>query len=216
MPRISRSGDSRYALGGGIEHVPNIADPLADISSAEDLAAEIARLRNEIARLESKVQQLDQLAHLDPLIGLPNRRGFMRQLDALIARVQRYGDHGAMLFVDIDGLKGINDSHGHQAGDEALIRVSEMLVSGVRSGDCVARLGGDEFGIILEHADDAIATETATRLVERIADCGFSHEGAPLPLSVAIGVGIIAADDDAEAVMARADEAMYLKKAAAA
>ena len=192
-----------------------MADPLADISSTEGLMREIARLRDEIARLQGKVQQLDQLAHLDPLICLPNRRGFMRQLDALIARVQRYGDHGAMLFVDIDGLKRINDHHGHKAGDEALIRVSEMLVSGVRSGDCVARLGGDEFGILLEHADEAIAVETAARLVERIAACDFSHDGAPLPLSVAIGVGIIAADDGAEAVMARADEAMYLKKAAA-
>src|SRR5687768_11727280 len=110
-----------------------------DISSAEDLTAEIARLRGEIALLQSKVEQLDRLAHLDPLIGLPNRRGFMRRLEALIERVRRYGDHGAMLFVDIDGLKRINDSHGHQAGDEALIRVSQMLVSGVRAGDCVAR-----------------------------------------------------------------------------
>jgi diguanylate cyclase (GGDEF)-like protein len=193
-----------------------MAEPVVDISNPVELAAEIARLRNEIARLETKVLQLDQLAHLDPLIGLPNRRGFMRQLEALIVRVQRYGDQGALLFVDIDGLKGINDHHGHQAGDEALIRVSEMLVSGVRSGDCVARLGGDEFGIILEHADEAIAAETATRLVERIADCEFSHEGAPLPLSVAIGVGVIGADDDAEAVMDRADEAMYRKKSAAA
>ncbi|MEO8547802.1 MAG: GGDEF domain-containing protein [Sphingomicrobium sp.] len=201
------AGDSHYAA--------MMEDPLHDISSTEGLMSEIARLRNEIAKLESQVQQLDQLAHLDPLIGLPNRRGFMRQLEALIARVKRYGDHGAMLFVDIDGLKGINDQHGHHAGDEALIRVSEMLVSGVRSGDCVARLGGDEFGILLEHADEAIAAETATRLIERIAACEFSHEGAPLPLSVAIGVGIIAADDDAEAVMDRADEAMYRKKAAA-
>ena len=193
-----------------------MVDPLGDISSTEGLLSEIARLRDEIARLQSKVQQLDQLAHLDPLIGLPNRRGFMRQLEALIARVQRYGDHGAMLFVDIDGLKRINDTHGHQAGDEALVRVSEMLVSGVRSGDCVARLGGDEFGIILDHADESIAAETATRLVERIAACEFTHEGAPLPLSVAIGVGIIAADDDAEAIMDRADEAMYQKKSSAA
>lgn len=193
-----------------------MVDPLGDISSTEGLLSEIARLRDEIARLQSKVQQLDQLAHLDPLIGLPNRRGFMRQLEGLIARVQRYGDQGAMLFVDIDGLKVINDTHGHKAGDEALVRVSELLVSGVRSGDCVARLGGDEFGIILEHADEAIAAETAARLVERIAACDFTHEGAPLPLSVAIGVGLIAADDDAEAIMDRADEAMYLKKSAAA
>ena len=193
-----------------------MADPLADISSTEGLMSEIARLRDEIERLQSKVQHLDQLAHLDPLIGLPNRRGFMRRLDALIARVKRYGDHGAMLFVDIDGLKGINDSRGHKAGDEALIRVSEMLVGGVRSGDCVGRLGGDEFGILLEHADEAIANETAARLVERIAGSGFSHDGAPLKLGVAIGVAIIGPEDDAAAVMARADQAMYLKKAAAA
>ena len=192
-----------------------MADPFANMSSSEDLEREIARLRDEIAKLESKVRQLDDLAHLDPLIGLPNRRGFMRKLEALISRVKRYGDQGAMLFVDIDGLKGINDSRGHKAGDEALIRVSEMLVSGVRAGDCVARLGGDEFGILLEHADEAIAGETAARLVERIAGSGFSHGGAPLPLSVAIGVGLIQAEDDAEAVMARADQAMYLKKAAA-
>ena len=192
-----------------------MADQVPDISSADDLTAEIARLHGEIAMLQSKVEQLDQLAHLDPLIGLPNRRGFMRRLEALIARVQRYGDHGAKLFVDIDGLKRINDSHGHQAGDEALIRVSEMLVSGVRGGDCVARLGGDEFGILLEHADEAIAGDTAARLVERIAGCEFRHNGATLPLGVAIGVGAIAADDEAEAVMARADRAMYRKKAAA-
>ena len=192
-----------------------MVNQITEISGPEELASEIARLRNEIARLQSQVQQLDQLAHLDPLIGLPNRRGFMRQLDALIARIKRYGDHGAMLFVDIDGLKGINDSSGHKAGDEALIRVAELLVSGVRSGDCVARLGGDEFGILLEHADEAIAEETAARLVDRIADCDFSHEGALLPLSVAIGIGMIAADDDAEAVMSRADEAMYQKKVAA-
>ncbi len=193
-----------------------MADRVTNLSSSEALETEIERLRVQIAKLQSKVQQLDQLAHLDPLIGLPNRRGFMRQLDALISRAKRYGDHGAMLFVDIDGLKAINDSRGHKAGDEALIRVSEMLVSGVRSGDCVARLGGDEFGILLDRADEAIANETAARLVERIAGSGFSHGGAPLPLNVAIGVGIIAPDDDAEAVMARADQAMYLKKSAAA
>ncbi len=204
---MTRPGESKYSS--------QMTDQLTNISSAEELASEIARLLGEIARLQSKVQQLDQLAHLDPLIGLPNRRGFMRQLEALISRVKRYGDPGAMLFVDIDGLKGINDSRGHKAGDEALIRVSEVLVGGVRSGDYVARLGGDEFGILLEHADEAIAGETAVRLVERIACCGFSHGGAPLPLSVAIGVGIIAAGDDAEAVMARADQAMYDKKAAA-
>ncbi len=191
-------------------------EQLIDPSNSEQLASEVARLRGEIARLHATVERLDELAHLDPLVELPNRRGFLRQLEGLIARVKRYDDDAAMLFVDIDGLKRINDSHGHRAGDEALIMVSKLLVSGVRNGDCVARLGGDEFGILLEHADQAIAEETASRLVERIADCDFSHEGAPLPLGVAIGIGVIAADDNPETVMARADQAMYVKKAAAA
>lgn len=192
-----------------------MAEQLSELSG-EELSREVARLRGEIARLQATVERLDELAHLDSLVELPNRRGFMRRLEALITRVQRYGDKAAMLFVDIDGLKQINDSHGHQAGDEALIRVAQMLVRGVRSGDCVARLGGDEFGVLLEHADEAIAAETAARLVERIAGCDFSHDGAPLPLGVAVGIGMIGADDDAEAVMSRADQAMYVKKAAAA
>ena len=193
-----------------------MAKKLIDPSNSEELAIEVGRLRGEIARLQAMVERLDDLAHLDPLVELPNRRGFLRQLEGLITRVKRYGEDGAMLFVDIDGLKRINDSHGHRAGDEALITVSQLLVSGVRNGDCVGRLGGDEFGILLEHANQAISEETASRLVERIAECNFSHAGAPLPLGVAIGIGIIAADDDPETVMARADQAMYAKKAAAA
>ena len=193
-----------------------MAKQLIDPTNSEQLASEVARLRGEIARLQATVERLDELAHLDPLVELPNRRGFLRQIEGLITRVKRYGDDAAMLFVDIDGLKRINDSHGHRAGDEALIRVSQLLVSGVRSGDCVARLGGDEFGILLENADQAISEETASRLAERIAASDFRHDGAPLPLGVAIGIGIIAADDDPETVMARADQAMYVKKAAAA
>jgi diguanylate cyclase (GGDEF)-like protein len=193
-----------------------MSQPLTEIPSAADLSAEVTRLRDEIERLQAMVERLDNLAHLDALVELPNRRGFMRRLDAVITRVQRYGDSASLLFVDVDGLKLINDTHGHKAGDEALIRVAELLVSGVRSGDCVGRLGGDEFGILLEHADDAIAGETAARLVDRIADCDFSHDGAALPLSVAIGIAMIGPNDDAEAVMARADQEMYLKKDAAA
>ena len=191
--------------------------PVQDVetSSKEELLSEVARLREEITELEQRVAQLDELAHQDSLIDLPNRRGFMRNLDGLIARVKRYGDKGALLFVDIDGLKMINDNLGHKAGDEALIRVAEMLVSGVRRGDCVARLGGDEFGILLEHADEAAARETAARLVDKIAGSDFEHDGARLPLSVAIGTAMIGPEDGAEAVMARADEAMYAEKAAA-
>lgn len=190
-------------------------EKLLDKSDSEALRAEIARLREEVARLQGRVDQLDQLAHQDALIGLPNRRGFMRQLDQLIARVDRYDEMAALLFIDVDGLKLINDSFGHKAGDEALIFVAELLVRGVRASDYVARIGGDEFGILLEHADESSAAETASRLVSQIAGCEFCYEESCLPLSVAIGFSLIARGDSSEEVIERADLAMYAEKAAA-
>jgi diguanylate cyclase (GGDEF)-like protein len=186
-----------------------------DVDDRERLIQEISLLRGTVARLQERVEQLDQLAHQDSLINLPNRRGFMRELERLIARVDRYGINAAMLFVDLDGLKIINDTFGHRAGDEALIEVANLLAKGVRHSDVVARIGGDEFGILLEASDEDAAHETASRLVDQICGCDFAHDGETLPLSVAIGVGMIDALDTAEAVMERADEAMYRRKAAA-
>jgi diguanylate cyclase (GGDEF)-like protein len=184
-------------------------------AEVDRLLEEINQLRGKVAHLQERVEQLDQLAHQDSLVNLPNRRGFMRALDRFIDRASRYGEHSAMLYVDLDGLKMINDSFGHQAGDQALIQVAEMLIGGVRKSDVVARIGGDEFGILLAHSDDSSAHEAATRLVDMIADCDFAHNGDVLPLSVAIGVGLISGDDTAGTVMARADEDMYRGKAAA-
>jgi diguanylate cyclase (GGDEF)-like protein len=109
----------------------------------------------------------------------------------------------------------INDTFGHQAGDEALILVAQMLSDGVRKSDCVARLGGDEFGILLERANEESALETSSRLVSMIAGCEFCFQGTCLPLSVAIGISVIEPHDLPDAVMARADMAMYRQKAAA-
>lgn len=186
---------------------------LTDDSHA--LRQEIARLRDEVSRLERQVRELDRLAHRDSLVPLPNRRGFERQLCALIDRAVRYGDGGAVLFIDVDGLKMVNDSFGHDAGDAALIHVAELLTRGVRQSDCVARFGGDEFVVLLERADMEQATETATRLTDLIADSSFSHSGKLIPLSAAIGIADIRSDDSVETVIGRADRAMYEQKAAA-
>ncbi len=181
-----------------------------------DPFAEIERLREQVSSLERRVRVLDELAHQDPLVPVPNRRGFMRELNALIGRVSRYGEGAAMLFVDIDGLKRINDSFGHKAGDEALIQVASVLTNGVRRSDCVARLGGDEFGILLAHASEDSARETAARLTSLIEDHEGDCDGNRLPLSIAVGVTMIGPNEDAEAVIARADQAMYAEKSAAA
>ena len=133
----------------------------------------------------------------------------------MIARHERHGAPAAMLFVDLDDLKMLNDKYGHMGGDAALVNVAEKLLEGTRANDCVARLGGDEFCVLLDHADEKSALETAERLVDSIAceDCLF--EGLPLPLSVAIGVTLIQRGDTPATVLARADKAMYRVKAAA-
>lgn len=192
-----------------------MTDNVTDIAEADRLLAEIGRLRGQIAHLEDRVEQLDLLAHQDPLVSLPNRRGFMRELERLVDRARRYEELSALLYVDLDGLKMINDTFGHKAGDEALIQVAQLLVGGLRRSDVVARIGGDEFGILLGHTDEVSAHETAGRLVDLIADCDFMHEGDVLPLSVAIGVAMIGPEDEPESIMTRADEEMYRRKAAA-
>ena len=192
-----------------------MSDHLTEELDATHLLEEISRLRAHVAQLQERVEELDELAHQDTLIDMPNRRGFMRALERFIDRARRYGEQSAMLFVDLDGLKTINDSFGHQAGDVALIQAARLLVGGVRRSDVVARLGGDEFAILLAHTDEDNAHETASRLAEMIANCEISHDGDELPLSVAIGVAMIGPEDDAETIMARADEEMYRRKAAA-
>jgi len=189
---------------------------VVEVSHREAWWGEVTRPRVEVARREKRAEQSARLAHEDPLINVPNRRGFMRRLERLIDRVDRYGDDpAAMLFVDLDGLKMINDSFGHSAGDEALRHVAQLLSEGVRKSDTVARLGGDEFGILLERADEENAKDTAARLVSLIAGSDFCIDGACLPLSVAIGVAGIESHDRPDSGMARADQAMYAQKAAA-
>jgi len=179
------------------------------------LMDEIARLRGEVARLESRVEELDHEVHRDSLVPVANRRGLVRQLDMLIARHERHGTPAALLFVDVDGLKSLNDSFGHAAGDAALIFLAALMARSVRQTDQVARLGGDEFAILLDHAEEASAMETARRLVDAVADSDFIYLGQPLPLSIAIGLTMIEKGDLAQAVLDRADQAMYRDKAAA-
>jgi diguanylate cyclase (GGDEF)-like protein len=192
-----------------------MSDQLTDVSDVDQLIAEISALRGKVAQLQERVEQLDLLAHEDSLVGLPNRRGFIRALERLIDRMERYDEQGAVLFVDLDGLKAINDTFGHQAGDEALIQVSRLLLGGVRKSDLVARIGGDEFAILLGHSGEDSAREAAARLIDTIAASEFTHCGQSLPLSVAIGAAAVHADDTPEAALARADEEMYRRKAAA-
>lgn len=177
------------------------------------LIDEIGRLRAQVEGCQSRIDELDHLAHWDPVVDLANRRSFLAALERIVARTARHGGRSAMLFVDVDGLKAINDRFGHGAGDKALSTVARLLVAGVRKADFVARLSGDEFGILLDEADELAAWQTALRIIEIVDESHLAINQFKVPLGVAIGVAAILPGDTAESVLARADKEMYRIKA---
>jgi diguanylate cyclase (GGDEF)-like protein/PAS domain S-box-containing protein len=160
-------------------------------------------------------RRMQHLADHDPLTGLLNRRGFAAALENQVAHWRRYGSGGALLILDLDGFKAVNDALGHDAGDRLLVRVAEELRACLRDTDVIARLGGDEFAVILprESIDDAalVAAKVNRRLREATLGAG------PERRAVTVSVGVAAFDDDfreGEDVLRAADLAMYSAKAA--
>ncbi len=180
---------------------------------AAQLADENALLRASIAELRTRLSEVEQLADTDTLTPLPNRRRFLRELERAVAQATRHGTPAAVLYVDINGLKGINDRHGHLAGDAALIHVAKLLGSLIRSTDVAARIGGDEFALVLDHLDLESAIDTAERIGRCIAATPLDLGGTPIRLEAAIGTAAILAGDSVDDVMQRADRNMYLAKA---
>lgn len=159
-------------------------------------------------------EMLARLATTDPLTGLLNRRAFVDELARRLASAQRRRRGGALLYVDLDNFKLLNDHHGHQRGDEALKLVAAHLKERSRVYDLPARLGGDEFALWLDDVDAAGALAKAETVRALDASLAALSEGLPRPLSLSIGIAVHAADDAEreEALIARADEAMYRVK----
>jgi len=178
------------------------------------LADEVARLEAELAAMRDKLRELEARADIDPLTDVFNRRGFERELKRAIAHVARYGGSAALVYLDLDRLKPINDRHGHSAGDAVLRAVAAALVQRVRASDTVARLGGDEFALLLWNLDErnAIAKSAALELAIDALQVPFGSELLTVGLSA--GVAMLDAPTDAADAVARADAAMYARKTA--
>ncbi len=158
-----------------------------------------------------------ELAVTDQLTGLHNRRYMTGQLGALVNRAVRGGDPVSALMIDIDHFKKINDSFGHDVGDEALREFAVRLASNVRAVDLPCRYGGEEFVVIMPGTQLADAEKIADRICRHVAGSPFRVNGTPEPMIVTISIGVAATlgeGDTAEALLKRADEAVYAAKAA--
>ena len=181
----------------------------ADVSALEE---EVVALRKELRLLRLANEELERLVVRDTLTPLYNRRHFITCLVDRLNRLERYGTPGALVFIDINGMKSINDTFGHSAGDYALIHVSHLLLNAIRSTDIAARVGGDEFALLLDGLDETAACRKAEQLSELISTTECNFDDFMLPLSASFGCTGLRAGDSDFAAIARADMAMYAAK----
>ena len=204
ISRIVRAlrADGRLADGLSPEAREAIDRAVAAVCDADRRLDDLAR----------RTEELESLAITDPLTGLLNRRGFEAEMQRALATARRYGESGALICVDLDGFKQINDTYGHAAGDEVLKRVAQTLVENVRDSDRVARVGGDEFVILFARTDRDGALIRAETLDAMVNSALVNWQGRLIAVRASFGFQMFGAEDDAGTLLARADEAMYSVK----
>lgn len=173
-------------------------------------------LGNHIGQFFKRKEFEEQLVHLathDALTNLFNRRRFHEELESRLAYARRYCAYGALLFIDLDNFKQVNDVYGHHAGDELLIKITEVLKQGLRKTDILARLGGDEFAALLCQVDRKQAEVIARQTIEIISQKGKFTQGHLTDVTASIGIALFPAHStEAQPLLACADQAMYRAK----
>lgn len=175
---------------------------------------QVAALEADLAAAQARIDELQAWADTDFLLNIYNRRGFERELERSVAYIRRYNASAALIVLDVDRLKPINDSFGHAAGDIVLKGVVAVLMRHVRSSDVVGRLGGDEFGVLLWNLTQADALAKAIALEDAIDRLTFVFKGHSVVAGASAGVALIGAGDEAVSAMEEADRAMYARKTA--
>jgi diguanylate cyclase (GGDEF)-like protein len=181
--------------------------------AASDAKATIRRLRAELAQAKAQIEALQAIAETDFLLDILNRRGFERELNRSIAYIKRYHATAALIVLDVDRLKPVNDAFGHAAGDEVLKAIVKTVSSQVRASDVVGRLGGDEFAVLLWNLSETDARAKAAFLEEAIAGLTFVFRGNNVSAGASAGVAILGPHAEASRALEEADSAMYVRKA---
>jgi diguanylate cyclase (GGDEF)-like protein len=160
-----------------------------------------------------RIEELQASAETDFLLGIPNRRGFERELHRAVGYINRYRASGALIVLDVDRLKPINDAFGHSAGDEVLKAIADALTRQVRSSDVVGRLGGDEFALLLWNLTETDARAKAAVLEAEIDGLTFNCSGLNVRTGASAGIAVLGPHAEAGRALEEADRAMYVRKA---
>src|SRR3954449_12002074 len=184
-------------------------------SLRQSLEQALSDVKDKNAQLEKSLQRVEELAATDPLTGLYNRRHFSRVLDQLFAEAQRYGKDLACVMIDMDGYKQLNDTYGHQFGDQLLVTAGKVISANMRRMDVAARYGGDEFVLLLPHASAEEATHAAQRIRDEFKQASATMMNRKEGVTMSIGIGSLNQHRPAGAdqLVAKADAALYHAKA---
>lgn len=209
--KVAKAADDLKLVN--VKLTEEIAERMVIESELANTKTDLAEVRDDLSRAQVKTEEAQQNALQDALTGLPNRISFEQGLDHGLIQAKRHGWGLAVLFIDIDKFKNINDSYGHDLGDQVLLMVADRLNSFVRDEDIVSRWGGDEFVCLLfEVKQEADVTRLAEKIINRIAEtCEF--DGTILSIRVSIGIAIYPTDGEtADILFKNADSAMYKAK----
>jgi diguanylate cyclase (GGDEF)-like protein len=208
---VARAADDLHQVN--IELAKEVDERVVIESELADMKTDLAKVRDDLSKSQTKEEETRKLTFQDPLTGLPNRVLFEQHLDQGLIQAKRRGWGLAVLFIDIDKFKSINDSYGHDLGDKVLLMVANRLQSLIRDEDTVSRWGGDEFMcLLLEVKQEADVTRLAEKMVNQIAvACEFN--GIVLSIRASIGIAIYPADGEtANSLFKNADTAMFKAK----
>jgi diguanylate cyclase (GGDEF)-like protein len=207
-----KAAKSRKGVVANRKTVPRPAAPPRP-AAAGDGKAELRRLKTQLAQALARIEQLQAAADTDFLLEIPNRRGFERELKRAISYIKRYHASGALIVLDVDRLKPINDTFGHAAGDQVLKAIVAVLSRQIRSSDVIGRLGGDEFALLLWNLTETDAHAKAAMLEQDIDRLSFAFGGRSVTAGASAGVAILGPHSEADRALEEADCAMYVRKA---